>query len=105
MPPEDSLYLFQATQFYIFSNHRLQAFCKNNLERNVTVENVIPILEAADRSQAQDMKKYSLSLIVRHFAKVAKLPHVQHLSRELLLDILDALAEEMSPLEVPSVDV
>ncbi len=51
MPPEDSLYLFSAPLFYIFSNHRLQAFCKHNLERNVTVENVVQILEAADRSQ------------------------------------------------------
>ena len=45
-------------------------FCKTNLERNVTVENVLQILEAADRSQAADMKKYALSLIVRYFSKV-----------------------------------
>ena len=45
-------------------------YCKTNLERNVTVENVLQILEAADRSQAADMKKYALSLIVRYFAKV-----------------------------------
>jgi leucine-zipper-like transcriptional regulator 1 len=47
-------------------------FCKTNLERNVTVENVLQILEAADRSQAADMKKYALSLIVRYFSKVRK---------------------------------
>jgi hypothetical protein len=95
MPPEDSLYLFSAPSYYIFSNNRLQVYCKANLERNVTVDNVIQILEASDRSQAHDMKKYSLSLIVRHFAKVAKLPRIQSLSRELLLDILQALADEM----------
>ena len=50
----------------------LQVFCKTNLERNVTVENVLQILEAADRSQAADMKKYALNLIVRHFSKVCK---------------------------------
>ena len=70
MPPEDSLYLFSAPHFFIFSNNRLQVFCKTNLERNVTVENVLQILEAADRSQAADMKKYALNLIVRHFSKV-----------------------------------
>ena len=70
MPPEDSLYLFSAPHFYIFSNNRLQVFCKTNLERNVTVENVLQILEAADRSQAADMKKYALNLIVRYFSKV-----------------------------------
>jgi hypothetical protein len=36
----------------------------------VTVENVLQILEAADRSQAADMKKYALNLIVRYFSKV-----------------------------------
>ena len=44
MPPEDSLYLFSAPHFYIFSNNRLQVFCKTNLERNVMVENVLQIL-------------------------------------------------------------
>lgn len=48
-----------------------QAFCKQNLEMNVTFENVIQILEAADRIQATDMKKYALNLIVHHFPKVS----------------------------------
>lgn len=96
MPPEDSLYLFSAPFFYIFSNNRLQAFCKYNLERNVTVDNVIQILEAAECSQTQDMKKYALNLIVRHFPKVAPLPRMRTLSRQLLLDILQALADDMS---------
>ncbi len=95
MPPEDSLYLFAAPSYYIFSNSRLQVYCKANLERNVTVDNVVQILEAADRSQAQDMKRYALSMIVRHFAKVARLPRIRSLSKELLLDIVQALAEEM----------
>lgn len=72
MPPEDSLYLFTAPVFYGFTNNRLQAFCKQNLEMNVTFENVIQILEAADRMQATDMKKYALNLIVHHFSKVKK---------------------------------
>ena len=93
MPPEDSLYLFSAPHFYIFSNNRLQVFCKTNLERNVTVNNVLDILEAADRSQASDMKKYALNLIVRYFPKVryhpflinfSSLPHLL-LSRTRLL--------------------
>ncbi|XP_076681889.1 leucine zipper like transcription regulator 1 isoform X2 [Andrena cerasifolii] len=96
MPPEDSLYLFTAPVFYGFTNNRLQAFCKQNLEMNVTFENVIQILEAADRMQAVDMKKYALNLIVHHFTKVARLPRLKQLSRELLLDILVALADERS---------
>jgi hypothetical protein len=81
MPPEDSLYLFSAPYFYGFTNNRLQAFCKQNLEMNVTFENVMQILEAADRMQASDMKKYSLNLIVHHFPKVSH-RYVNHLKHE-----------------------
>ncbi|XP_052802269.1 leucine-zipper-like transcriptional regulator 1 [Mya arenaria] len=95
MPPEDSLYLFPAPFFYGFTNNRLQAYCKHNLEMNVTCQNVVQILEAADRIQATDMKKHALRIIVHHFPKVAKLPQVRRLSRELLLDIIDAVAEDM----------
>lgn len=70
MPPEDSLYLFASASFFNFSNIRLQAICKQNLERNVTHETVIDVLEAADRIQAIDMKKYALELIVLNFKKV-----------------------------------
>ncbi|XP_015122365.1 leucine-zipper-like transcriptional regulator 1 [Diachasma alloeum] len=94
MPPEDSLYLFTAPVFYGFTNNRLQAFCKQNLEMNVTFENVIQILEAADRMQACDMKKYALNHIVHHFSQVARLPRLKQLSRELLLDIIETLADE-----------
>lgn len=38
---------------------------------NVTFENVVQILEAADRMQATDMKKYCMNLIVHHFPKVS----------------------------------
>lgn len=87
MPPEDSLYLFTAPSFYGFTNNRLQAFCKQNLETNVTSENVLEILEAADRMQATDMKKYALNLIVHHFSKVwnsSHPVHVQYLSLNIL---------------------
>ncbi|XP_063992111.1 leucine-zipper-like transcriptional regulator 1 [Diachasmimorpha longicaudata] len=94
MPPADSLYLFTAPVFYGFTNNRLQAFCKQNLEMNVTFENIIQILEAADRMQACDMKKYALNHIVHHFSQVARLPRLKQLSRELLLDIIETLADE-----------
>lgn len=44
MPPEDSLYLFPAPSFYGFTNNRLQAYCKHNLEKNVSVQNVVQVL-------------------------------------------------------------
>ena len=96
MSPEDSLYLFSAPYFYGFSNNRLNAFCKQNLEMNVSVDHVLPILEAADSMCANDMKKYALRLIVQNFSKVARSSKMKTLNKELLLDILEALATEMS---------
>ncbi|XP_076453190.1 leucine-zipper-like transcriptional regulator 1 isoform X2 [Babylonia areolata] len=96
MPPEDSLYLFPAPYFYGFTNNRLQAFCKHNLEMNVSCQNVIQILEAADKIQAMDMKKHALNIIVHNFPKVARLPHIENLSKQMLLEIFQALADEMS---------
>ncbi|RXM93674.1 Leucine-zipper-like transcriptional regulator 1 [Acipenser ruthenus] len=96
MPPEDSLYLFAAPYYYGFSNNRLQAYCKQNLEMNVTVENVLQILEAADKTQALDMKKHCLHIIVHQFIKVSKLPNLRSLSQLLLLDIIESLANHIS---------
>ncbi|XP_066544984.1 leucine-zipper-like transcriptional regulator 1 [Amia ocellicauda] len=96
MPPEDSLYLFAAPYYYGFSNNRLQAYCKQNLEMNVTVENVLQILEAADKTQALDMKKHCLHIIVHQFIKVSKLPNLRSLSQPLLLDIIESLATHIS---------
>ncbi|KAG7263404.1 hypothetical protein CRUP_007410 [Coryphaenoides rupestris] len=96
MPPEDSLYLFSAPYYYGFSNNRLQAYCKQNLEMNVTVENVLQILEAADKTQALDMKKHCLHIIVHQFIKVSKLPNLRSLSQLLLLDIIESLATHIS---------
>ncbi|XP_026553508.1 leucine-zipper-like transcriptional regulator 1 isoform X1 [Pseudonaja textilis] len=96
MPPEDSLYLFAAPYYYGFYNNRLQAYCKQNLEMNVTVENVLQILEAADRTQALDMKRHCLYIIVHQFTKVSKLPNLRSLSQSLLLDIIESLANHIS---------
>lgn len=92
-------YLFAAPYYYGFYNNRLQAYCKQNLEMNVTVQNVLQvvhlvpaglpapgqvgerwgntstklpfqILEAADKTQALDMKRHCLHIIVHQFTKV-----------------------------------
>ncbi|KXJ09389.1 Leucine-zipper-like transcriptional regulator 1 [Exaiptasia diaphana] len=70
MPPEDSLYLLSAPFFFGFTNNRLQAFSKENLENNVSLHNVVDILEAAHQIGAVDMKKHSLDIIVQRFPKV-----------------------------------
>lgn len=93
MPTEDSLYLFQAPCFYGFTNNRLQAFCKHNLENNINYENVLQILEASDKMNVPDIKNYALRLIVHDFSLVARLPKMKLLSRELLLDIINSMAD------------
>ncbi|XP_047032468.1 leucine-zipper-like transcriptional regulator 1 isoform X2 [Helicoverpa zea] len=103
MPTEDSLYLFQAPIYYGFTNNRLQVFCKHNLQSNVSPENVLAILQAADRMRATDIKEYALKMIVHHFGIVARQDAIKNLAQPLLVDIIWALAEEPhfdSPLPV-----
>ncbi|KAJ8711100.1 hypothetical protein PYW07_008342 [Mythimna separata] len=76
MPTEDSLYLFQAPIYYGFTNNRLQVFCKHNLQSNVSPENVLAILQAADRMRATDIKEYALKMIVHHFGLVSSALYV-----------------------------
>jgi leucine-zipper-like transcriptional regulator 1 len=74
---------------------RLQAFCKHNLENNINHENVLQILEASEKMNVPDIKNYALRLIVHDFSLVAKLPKMKLLSREILLDIIHAVAETL----------
>ncbi|XP_053617422.1 leucine-zipper-like transcriptional regulator 1 [Plodia interpunctella] len=94
MPTEDSLYLFQAPIYYGFTNNRLQVFCQHNLQSNVSPENVLAILQAADRMRASDIKEYALKMIAHHFGQVARQDAIKNLAQPLLVDIIWALAEE-----------
>ena len=100
MPTEDSLYLFQAPCFYGFTNNRLQAFCKHNLENNINYENVLQILEASDKMNVPDIKNYALRMVVHDFALVARLPKMRQLSRELLLDIINSMADVLGEVKL-----
>uniref|UniRef100_A0A1I8NYL6 BTB domain-containing protein n=1 Tax=Stomoxys calcitrans TaxID=35570 RepID=A0A1I8NYL6_STOCA len=93
LPPQDALYLFQAPHFYGLSNNRLHSFCKYSLEHNITYENVLQTLEASDYTKIFDIKEHALKLIVKDFARVARLPKIDCLSRELLLEIIRAVAD------------
>ena len=42
------------------------------------------------------MKRHALSIIVQHFPQVARTSRVRNLPKDLLLDVLDALADHMS---------
>lgn len=80
------------------TNNRLRAYCKHNLEHNIHVQNVLQILEASDRMNVPGIKKYALSMIVREFAQVARLPKMQHLNRSLLLEVIEAMADVLGEL-------
>lgn len=43
-----------------------------------------------------DIKKYALSMIVRDYSQVARLPKINDLSRELLLEIIEAMADVLA---------
>lgn len=59
-----------------FTNNRLQVFCKHNLQSNVSPENVLAILQAADRMRAADIKEYALKMITHHFGLVRIIVHL-----------------------------
>lgn len=88
MPPEDALYLFSASHYFQFSNLRLHVFCKQNLEANVSKNNVFDILEAADKIHEKDMKKFALNILRSNFHELAHSSRIRRLSKELLLDII-----------------
>jgi hypothetical protein len=88
MPPEDALYLFSASHYFQFTNLRLHIFCKQNLEMNVSKNNVFDILEAADTIQEKDMKSFALRILRKNFNELAHSSRIQKLPKSLLLDII-----------------
>ncbi len=96
MPPEDSLYIFSAPNFFGFTNLGLHSHCKASLEKDVDEGNVLPMLEVADDISLQVMKRHCLRMISREFPTIVRQPYFRNLRRELLLDILDVLATKLS---------
>lgn len=84
--------------FLGLTNNRLQAYCKHNLEHNIHVQNVLQILEASDKMNVPDIKKFALSMIVRDFAQIARLPKMKSLNRQLLLEIIEAMGDVVAEL-------
>eukprot|EP00800_Vazella_pourtalesii_P008004 TRINITY_DN2127_c0_g1_i4.p1 TRINITY_DN2127_c0_g1~~TRINITY_DN2127_c0_g1_i4.p1 ORF type:complete len:635 (-),score=123.38 TRINITY_DN2127_c0_g1_i4:110-2014(-) len=94
--PEDSLYIFQAPNFFGFSNSRIQVFCKEALEQRIVHENVINLLRISSEIGVEVVKKYTLNRIVANFNNVFDMVDFQDLSKDLLLDVLEALAKNSS---------
>ena len=94
MQPEDALYIFQAPNFFGFNNSRLQVFCKETLEQRITHDNVINLLRIANEIGEEEVKKFTLELIVADYKKVFEMSDFGELSKDLLLDILESLAKK-----------
>lgn len=62
------------------------------------MQNVLQILEASDKMSVPDIKKFALSMIVRDFAQVARLPKMRNLNRHLLIEIIEAMGDVVSEL-------
>lgn len=52
--------------------------------------------------EVPDIKKYALSMIVREFSQVARLPKMQNLSRNLLLEVIEAMADVLGEIRFNS---
>lgn len=97
MPPQDALYLFSASHYFQFSNLRLHVFCKQNLEANVSKNNVFDILEAADKIKDENMKSFALRIVRNNFQELVRSDRIRKLSKELLLDILIDISNIFPP--------
>ena len=93
MATEDALYIFSAPNFFGFANLQLHAHCKASLEQNVCVDNVVSLLEASDSIDLKEMKDRCLSLITKHFPALIVQPEFRNLKKELLLNVMEALAK------------
>lgn len=93
--PEDALYIFSAPNFFGFSSSHLHTYCKEILEKNVTQENVLKMLETADTINLQVMKRHCLNIIATQFPDIVQQRYLRCLKKEMLLDILDVLASRM----------
>ena len=70
-------------------SHPYKAFCKRQLEATNSQKYIFELLEAADALGAVEMKAHLLAAIAANFSEACRLPRMQHLRRELLLDVLD----------------
>ena len=92
IPTEDALYIFSAPNFFGFSNSQLHVLCKACLELEVSLENVVCLLETSDLIGLTEMKERCLSLITDHFPSLVRHPEFRDLKKELLLDVLESIA-------------
>ncbi|PAA55362.1 hypothetical protein BOX15_Mlig010006g2, partial [Macrostomum lignano] len=97
MPPADLMYIANACDYYNFANDRLQAYCKQNIEVNISPDNVLTILEAADVIKSQGVKSHALRIVAKNARRIVDGEQSATLLRlppQLLVEILRAVVLE-----------
>ncbi|XP_051161496.1 speckle-type POZ protein-like [Leptopilina boulardi] len=78
--------LYELANYYDIN--KLQLICEQYLRNGLFVENVIYILELADRYNSVDLKNKCIKYIDGNFEKVKKTEPFRNLKRELLMDFI-----------------
>lgn len=86
--PEIAIELYAAADLYTLN--RLKGLCEIIVQKSIVVENAANLLQAADELGCDRLRQICLSFIVRHFDTVTKTEGFTNLSRDLILEILQA---------------
>jgi len=94
IPGECAVYLMTTPGFYGLTNDRLRAVCSSNLIPNITQDNLLKILNAANDVKAEQLKEYLLRELVKiyKFLVETKIDEIRNLPKSLLVDIMIAEA-------------
>ncbi|KAJ0406517.1 hypothetical protein P43SY_001448 [Pythium insidiosum] len=85
---EMALELFAAADLYTLD--RLKGLCEIIVQKNITVDNAAALFQTADELQATRLREICLSYLVRHFDAVTKTDGFAHLSRDLIIEVLQS---------------
>ncbi|GLE06225.1 hypothetical protein PINS_up015467 [Pythium insidiosum] len=85
---EMALELFAAADLYTLD--RLKGLCEIIVQKNITVDNAATLFQTADDLQATRLREICLSYLVRHFDAVTKTDGFAHLSRDLIIEVLQS---------------
>jgi RCC1 and BTB domain-containing protein len=86
--PEVAIELYIAADLYTLD--RLKGLCEVVVQRGLTTDNAPVLLQGSDERHAARMRELCIRFIVRHFDAVTKSAGFQTLSRELILEVLQA---------------
>lgn len=75
---------------------RLQVLCEEFLQDTLTLDNVVPILELADRHNSAHLKRKCIDFIDEHFDEIGLTDEFKNMKKNLLFEILYSKYENRS---------